>query len=375
MCSLFAHQVSKTSLQYDFSGRQIQGNAYGITFSSISNLCLTTRPDRFNLPSIATSFSNHTVDLSLSDLMLRFSHQYDRILIYTMDLSYLISPMILFSICIYCSLLHKANILPHLSKINHRYDYIDGLRGLAAILVVCSHSWRFRDIGFINNEVTKADYFYIGNFGALGVQLFFCITGFLFFKKILKNGLTIDWKAFYLSRIKRLAPLYFVFCICVFVIGISVAGVSSVNSQAITSAAKLLTFGFMGTTFSIGSYNSGYITPILWTLSYEWKFYIAIPMIAAFISTKKSSLIFIIISAAIYASLSAADNFNIWIFFLSGGLAAFLERYSSDKISFWMKPVFYLLSAFIVWSSFSHEIDKYGIFRALTTTLLSSALS
>jgi len=287
-----------------------------------------------------------------------------------MDFSYLISPMIFCSICLYSSILHKANILPHLSKTNNRYDYIDGLRGVAAILVVCSHSWRFRDIGFINDEITKADYFYIGNFGALGVQLFFCITGFLFFKKILKDGLAIDWQSFYLSRIRRLAPLYFSFCICVFVIGMLVSGINSVNSQAITSAAKLLIFGFMGTTFSIGSYNSGYITPILWTLPYEWKFYIAIPMIAAFLSTKKSSLVFISLSAVLYVSLSASDNFNIWIFFLSGGLAAFLERYNSHKLSLWMRPVFYLLATLVILSSFSHETDKYGVFRAVTTTLL-----
>ncbi|WP_141653757.1 acyltransferase family protein, partial [Erwinia billingiae] len=156
-----------------------------------------------------------------------------------MDFSYLITPVILISFIGFGSLFYKLDFLPHLADSGHRYDYIDGLRGLAALLVVCSHSWRFRDIGFINDQITKADYFYMGNMGAVGVQLFFCITGFLFFKKIIKEGTSINWVSFYKARIKRLTPLYFVFCISVVGVGIYISGLQNFNSSALTSAAKL----------------------------------------------------------------------------------------------------------------------------------------
>lgn len=266
--------------------------------------------------------------------------------------------------------MHKANVLPHLSSINHRYDYIDGLRGLAAILVVCSHSWRFRDIGFVNNEITKADYFYIGNFGALGVQIFFCITGFLFFKKIISQGLEIDWKIFYISRLKRLAPLYIAFCLCVIIVGIMIAGLGAVNGSALTSAAKLLTFGFMGGKFTIGDYDSGYITPILWTLPYEWKFYFSIPVIAVICSSKKTLLVSTALVAAIYICISISDNFNVWVFFLSGGLAAYLDKFKSPVASSVASISFYIVAVLVMLTMFSHEIDKYGAFRAVTTTIL-----
>jgi len=266
--------------------------------------------------------------------------------------------------------MHKANVLPHLSKINHRYDYIDGLRGLAAILVVCSHSWRFRDIGFTNDEITKADYFYIGNFGALGVQLFFCITGFLFFKKIISQGLEIDWKQFYISRWKRLAPLYMAFCLCVIILGIMIAGPGAVNASALTSAAKLMTFGFMGGKFAVGNYDSGYITPILWTLPYEWKFYFSIPAIAVICSSRNLLITSIMGVALLYICISTSDNFNVWVFFLSGGLAAYLDKFKSNLVSSIANVSFYLSAAVILTTMFSHDIDKYGAFRAITSTIL-----
>ncbi len=76
------------------------------------------------------------------------------------------------------------------------YPALDGLRGLAVLLVVVYHNF-----GFIN-------YFF---FGWLGVDLFFVLSGFLITDILLKTlGQKSYLKNFYIRRVLRIFPLYYV---------------------------------------------------------------------------------------------------------------------------------------------------------------------
>lgn len=78
------------------------------------------------------------------------------------------------------------NFFPQITKnsIEKRYYFIDGLRGIAAICVFVGHSWRLGVKGFNLNDYSINSASFIA---ALGVQVFFCITGFLFFDQIIKK--------------------------------------------------------------------------------------------------------------------------------------------------------------------------------------------
>src|SRR5260370_35068071 len=93
---------------------------------------------------------------------------------------------------------------PEISKRIH-YPALDGLRGVAILLVVFLHNFRFMN------------YFF---FGWLGVDLFFVLSGFLITDILLNTlGKPHFLKNFYILRVLRIFPLYyFILIICLFVL-------------------------------------------------------------------------------------------------------------------------------------------------------------
>src|SRR5664279_2619862 len=88
------------------------------------------------------------------------------------------------------------------------YPALDGLRGVAILLVIVHHNF-----GFTN-------YFF---FGWLGVDLFFVLSGFLITTILLNTvGDKNYLRNFYVRRILRIFPLYYAsLIICLFIIPVA----------------------------------------------------------------------------------------------------------------------------------------------------------
>lgn len=80
---------------------------------------------------------------------------------------------------------------------------LDGVRGIAALLVLASHSGSFGDAGPFN----------FGSLGALGVYLFFCLSGFLLARPFVhtpQKAYSLPYlQMFYLRRLMRIVPMYY----------------------------------------------------------------------------------------------------------------------------------------------------------------------
>lgn len=161
----------------------------------------------------------------------------------------------------------------------NRLTTLDGLRGILAFSVVVHHGccWYF----FINTGtwVTGRSILF-ARLAGFGVLQFFYISGFLFWRKLMRRG-DIPLGRFYLSRFLRIGPTYYVCVAAAMLIAMAVAGF-----HLRTSPAGLLDSLLPWTFFSIGgrvpvngSDPSRVIAGVVWTLALEWEFYLLLPFL------------------------------------------------------------------------------------------------
>lgn len=159
-------------------------------------------------------------------------------------------------------------------KLSYRAD-IDGLRGLAILLVVTFHAFP--------NVISG---------GYVGVDVFFVISGFLItglITKNIKDG-SFSFLGFYGGRIKRLFPaliLILVFCYAVGWFTLYATEFAQLNKHILASSLFVINIVLW---FESGYFDtSSLIKPLmhLWSLGIEEKFYILWPLILLFIYKKK----------------------------------------------------------------------------------------
>ncbi len=173
----------------------------------------------------------------------------------------------------------KTQLSGHVARVKS----IDGLRGYLAFLVFLHHCavW----YGYLQSGKWMAPRTTLyANFGSSSVALFFMITGFLFYTKLIKcrNG-KIDWGRLYLARVYRLTPVYL---IVILILGVIVAAKSDFRAHdSLLNLCKYyvewLFFTIRGAPDINGLKNTFIIVAgVTWTLPHEWKFYGVLPLLS-----------------------------------------------------------------------------------------------
>jgi peptidoglycan/LPS O-acetylase OafA/YrhL len=210
-----------------------------------------------------------------------------------------------------------------------RFTSIDGLRGYLAFFVFLHHAsiWYF----YIHTGTWRAPESHLYNhLGKGSVSMFFMITSFLFYTKILDTrGKIFDWPAFFVSRFFRLAPIYFFAMGGLFML---VAIVSKgVLHDSITWVTRCVLTWLSFTILDVNLIN-GVKAPIImagvtWSLPYEWYFYFSLPLLAATVGVR-AAWPFILLSAASIAFASTRGlSLHYAYVFLAGIAAALLVRH------------------------------------------------
>lgn len=224
-------------------------------------------------------------------------------------------------------------------KINKKkeiYYDLEVVRGLAAIFVVLGHARALYFVDYFDvyesNIFVKVFYF-ISGFGHQSVILFFVLSGFLISKSILDKS-EFNWRIYLISRVTRLwivlIPALFVTLIIDY-IGIYFFGSSVYNGEFnelfnITFTGSYEFYVFIGNilflqTIVTDTYGSN--VP-LWSLAYEFWYYIIFPM--CYVLYKRSCslngyiAIVVIILCLSYFNSNILLYFFIWIL---GGIVCF----------------------------------------------------
>lgn len=186
---------------------------------------------------------------------------------------------------------------------------IQFLRALAAMLVVIYHaqqsfSERIAPASFTNES-------YLFAFGAVGVHIFFVISGFvMIFTSRFEP--CFDVKSFFRRRILRIYPIYWI-CAAIYL-----------GSHAVMGIPYDLDIGeFLGAVILFPDYSSKIIGPG-WTLAYEVFFYFCFGLFM--ISGLNLGLMFLTLAFFVLVALGAAMPFDnlLWRFATNSLLLEFL---------------------------------------------------
>lgn len=218
------------------------------------------------------------------------------------------------------------------AEVAHEYKFINGLRGLAAVFVFINHApFALTNLGINNSTFSSWGQIY-PNLGSFGVQIFFCITGFLFFDKIIKSK-NIDWNVFFISRLKRVAPLYYFSMLIVLIVAILFSSQPILTKETIVTIAGLLSFNFIDNPMKIGDTSLIPLSSVTWTLVHEWRFYAALPLVAISYNSKYRTAV--LLAAVIIAAIDLGTSAVVcWAYFLSGIIAAVIFRLESIRKGF-----------------------------------------
>jgi peptidoglycan/LPS O-acetylase OafA/YrhL len=180
-------------------------------------------------------------------------------------------------------------------KLNkEHYPALDGLRGVAILLVVLFHNF-----GFI-----KQSYF-----GWLGVDLFFVLSGFLITTILINEVGKQDYlKNFYIRRVLRIFPLYFL-CLTIFLIIIPALGLYKEELTYFIKNQWWLWTYLQNWLYSFHLTSDAKMLTHLWSLAVEEQFYLVWPFIILVIKSPRK-LFFIMLTVLV---LVIATRSIIWL--------------------------------------------------------------
>lgn len=189
-----------------------------------------------------------------------------------------------------------------------RFETLDGLRGFLALSVFVHHFAVHSAYAAGQGWKAPSDPF-LAMSGSAPVQIFFAITGFLFWSRAIRDGGNVAVRSFAINRFFRIAPMY----LLVMAIALSLAVIQTngiwngEGYETYQAILRTLTCG----AFVVDYFNGVDMTPITarvsWTLVFEWGFYAALPFIAWFAKLPR----FFLLASAFLALLALSPRYEM----------------------------------------------------------------
>ena len=176
-----------------------------------------------------------------------------------------------------------------------RFESIEGLRGYLAFFVFLHHACIY--YYYLRSGIWELppQNLYI-HLGQTSVSLFFMITAFLFFNKLIESRRhKINWFSYFLSRILRLYPLYLLALVTMLIIVYAMSDFKRMDKflDLFLEIKDWIFFGVINTPQINGYEKTGDIISVLWSIRYEWMFYFSLPILGLLFFRQRPNIILV----------------------------------------------------------------------------------
>jgi peptidoglycan/LPS O-acetylase OafA/YrhL len=129
--------------------------------------------------------------------------------------------------------------------------------------------------------------------------LFFMVTAYLFWSRLLRDKGRPAWRELYIGRVFRIAPLYLLAFVWMASVALYRTGFH-LEASVQNLASSLLKDGSLGF-FTVSDINGYWDTRVLldgvvWTLQYEWYFYLSLPLLALAAARARLSVVLLVVA-------------------------------------------------------------------------------
>lgn len=274
---------------------------------------------------------------------------------------------------------------------------LDAIRFFAALMVFLQHGFKSSFALLPIKGTVLEKFLKLISTGALGVSIFFVLSGFLITYLLIKeyektSGINI--KQFYIRRILRIWPLYFAVVIFSFFIYPGLKSlVFDLNNHLSSNVFYHLVFLSNFDVLHMEKFfrgNEALSQNITWSVSIEEQFYLFWPLIFAFLPKKFwfRSIVFVILTSLVFRIFHSTDPVVLYFHTLSvlvdlgiGGLFALICIKYKPVISFFEKCstglhlTFFLFSFLLLWFNETIFQFQYGgainrVFIAISFALI-----
>jgi len=167
----------------------------------------------------------------------------------------------------------KIRNLYEVSDGRHRLTAMEGLRGFAVLLVFFVHAHALFGNYAASQPILGWNSHFLGDIGNTGVDLFFVLSGYLIYGALIRKK--VSYLNFLRRRVERIYPTFLaVFCVYL-ILSVAFESESKIHGSFLSAGIYILENAFL----LPGIFPIKPIITVAWSLSYEFFFYLLIPIV------------------------------------------------------------------------------------------------
>ena len=252
-----------------------------------------------------------------------------------------------------------------------RFHFLDGLRGIASMLIVIHHSFTSNIGKFFQKQHLDFIANTLINFTQSGVALFFVLSGVVLLRPYVRQEKRFQIGRYFIRRIKRIYPPYFI----ALLVGYGIICLFKsyhtfysdiwqwVDVSPIAFCQQLFIFNFSGSYYNLA----------WWSLQIEMLFYFIVPVIV-WLFARKTELSL----PRIVMTLTAVLIISVWAQFYSTDHLGYMFSLKNVVLTIYRfidYPVCFLMGIYLAKYDFSKQAGKLFIVTGLLISLAGNYFS